>query len=86
MRVPLTLAGTVTIAHDWLLGGLMDRRVFMAVGGTALTQLAWTAVNSEPVRLAKALGGGQVDTTLIEQVEQTIPQLRQLDDRQGGGG
>ncbi len=64
----------------------MDRRVFLAVGGSALTQLAWTAVNTEPARLAAALGGGQVGTTLIEQVEQTIPRLRQLDDRQGGGG
>jgi hypothetical protein len=86
MEVPWTLAGTLAIIHDWLLGGLMDRRVFMAVGGSALTQLAWTAVNTEPARLAAALGGGQVGATLIEQVEETIPQLRQLDDQQGGGG
>ena len=86
MEVPWTLAGTLAIIHDWLLGGLMDRRVFMAVGGSALTHLAWTAVNTEPARLVAALNGGQVGTTLIEQVEQTIPQLRQLDDRQGGGG
>ncbi|MBV8541977.1 MAG: hypothetical protein JO063_02580 [Pseudonocardiales bacterium] len=64
----------------------MDRRVFMAVGGSALTQLAWTAVNTEPARLAAALNGGQVGATLIEQVEETIPQLRRLDDHQGGGG
>ncbi|MGH3868860.1 MAG: hypothetical protein ACRDQ4_22625 [Pseudonocardiaceae bacterium] len=86
MEVPWTLASTLAIIHDWLLGGLMDRRVFMAVGGPALTQLAWTAVNTEPARLAAALNGGQVDATLIEQVEETIPRLRQLDDRQGGGG
>jgi hypothetical protein len=86
MEVPWTLAGTLAIIHDWLLGGLMDRRVFMAVGGSALTQLAWTAVNTEPARLAAALNGGQVGATLIEQVEETIPRLRQLDDRQGGGG
>ncbi|MGH3721318.1 MAG: hypothetical protein ACRDRI_21200 [Pseudonocardiaceae bacterium] len=86
MEVPWTLAGTLAIAHDWLLGGLMDRRVFMAVSGPALTHLAWTAVNIEPARLVAALNGGQVDATLIEQVEETIPRLRQLDDRQGGGG
>ncbi|HWR46586.1 MAG TPA: hypothetical protein VN327_03040 [Pseudonocardiaceae bacterium] len=86
MEVPWTLAGTLAIIHDWLLGGLMDRRVFMAVGGSALTQLAWTAVNTEPARLAAALNGGQVGATLIGQVEETIPQLRQLDDQQGGGG
>lgn len=86
MEVPWTLAGTLAIIHDWLLGGLMDRRVFMAVGGPALTQLAWTAVNTEPARLAAALNGGQVGATLIEQVEETIPQLRQLDDQRGGGG
>ncbi|MGQ0779315.1 MAG: hypothetical protein ACT4NY_33690, partial [Pseudonocardiales bacterium] len=61
MGVPWTLAGTLTVAHDWLLGGLMDRRVFMAVSGSALTDLAWMAVNTEPARLAAALGGGQVD-------------------------
>ncbi|MGH3868880.1 MAG: hypothetical protein ACRDQ4_22725 [Pseudonocardiaceae bacterium] len=86
MEVPWTLAGTLAIAHDWLLGGLMDRRVFMAVGGSALTQLAWTAVNTEPARLAAALNGGRVGAILIEQVEETIPRLRQLDDQQGGGG
>ncbi|MGH3869470.1 MAG: hypothetical protein ACRDQ4_25865 [Pseudonocardiaceae bacterium] len=86
MEVPWTLAGTLAIIHDWLLGGLMDRRVFMAVGGPGLTQLAWTAVNTKPARLVAALNGGQVDVTLIEQVEETIPQLRQLDDQRGGGG
>ena len=86
MELPWTLAGTLAILHDWLLGGLMDRRVFMTVSGSALTDLAWTAVNTEPPRLAAALGGGQVDTTLIEQIEETIPGLRRLDDRQGGGG
>ncbi|MGQ0774124.1 MAG: hypothetical protein ACT4NY_06860, partial [Pseudonocardiales bacterium] len=86
MEVPWTLAGTVAVAQDWLLGGLMDRRVFLAVSGPALTDLAWTAVNTEPARLAAALNGGQVDVTLIAQVEESIPRLRQLDDRQGGGG
>ena len=86
MEVSWTLAGTLAIAHYWLLGGLMDRRLFMAVGGPALTELVWTAVSTEPARLAVALGGGQVDATLIAQVEEMIPRLRQLDDRQGGGG
>ena len=86
MEVPSTLAGTLAIAHDWLLGGLMDRRVFMAVGGPALTELVWAAVNTEPARLAAALNGGRVGATLIEQVEESIPRLRQLDDQQGGGG
>jgi hypothetical protein len=66
MEVPWTLAGTLAVAHDWLFGGLMDRRVFMAVGGSALTQLVWTAVDTEPARLAAALSGGQVDATLIK--------------------
>ncbi|MGH3901657.1 MAG: hypothetical protein ACRDTA_26075 [Pseudonocardiaceae bacterium] len=60
--------------------------MFMAVGGSALTHLAWTAVNTEPARLAAALGDGQVGATLIAQVEETIPRLRQLDDQHGGGG
>jgi hypothetical protein len=84
MEVPWTLQGTLLLAHDWLLGGLMDRRVFVAVSGSALTKLVWMAVNTEPARLAAALAGGQVCVTLIEQIEGTIPYLRQLDDRQGG--
>lgn len=40
MQAPWTLVGTLDLAYDWLLGGLMDRRVFMAVSGSALTQLA----------------------------------------------
>jgi hypothetical protein len=84
MDVPWTVQGTMAVARDWLLGGLMDRRVFVAVSGSALTELAWMAVNTEPARLAAALAGGQVDLTLIQQIEQTIPKLRQLDDRQGG--
>src|SRR3712207_6895204 len=31
MELPWTFAGTLAILHDWLLGGLMDRRVFLAV-------------------------------------------------------
>ncbi|MGH3905540.1 MAG: hypothetical protein ACRDTE_15345 [Pseudonocardiaceae bacterium] len=84
MDVPWTVQGTMAVAHDWLLGGLLDRRVFMAVSGSALTELAWMAVHTEPARLAAALAGGQVDRTLIEQIEETIPKLRQLDDRLGG--
>ncbi|HEX2299986.1 MAG TPA: hypothetical protein VHH34_15995, partial [Pseudonocardiaceae bacterium] len=84
MDVPWTLQGTMTVAQDWLLGGLLDRRVFVAVSGSALTELAWMAVHTEPARLAAALTGGQVDRTLIEQIEEMIPRLRQLDDRQGG--
>jgi hypothetical protein len=86
MALPWTLAGTLALLQDWLMGGLMDRRVFVAVSGSALIDLVWTAVNTEPPRLAAALGGGQVDPTLIDQIEQTIPGLRQLDDHQGGGG
>lgn len=84
MDVPWTVQGTMAVAHDWLLGGLLDRRVFVAVGGSALTELAWMAVHTEPARLAAALARGQVDLTLIEQIEETIPKLRRLDDRQGG--
>ncbi|MGQ0778206.1 MAG: hypothetical protein ACT4NY_27990, partial [Pseudonocardiales bacterium] len=73
LGVPWTLAGTLVVAQDWLLGGLMDRRVFLAVSGSALTDLAWMAVNTEPDRLAAALGGAQVDATLIAQVEDSIP-------------
>jgi hypothetical protein len=54
------------------------------VTGSALTSMAWTAVNTEPARLAAALNGDRISSVLVEQVEDTIPRLRQLDDREGG--
>jgi hypothetical protein len=60
MEVPWTLAGTVMVAHDWLLGGLMDRRAFLAVTGAALTSMAWTPVKNETARLAAALNGDPI--------------------------
>ncbi|WP_066890179.1 carph-isopro domain-containing protein [Carbonactinospora thermoautotrophica] len=47
MDAPWTLAGTVRIVEDWLLGGLMDRREFLAISGSALTTAGWDYLGLE---------------------------------------
>ncbi|KWW98113.1 hypothetical protein TH66_22865 [Carbonactinospora thermoautotrophica] len=84
MDAPWTLAGTVRIVEDWLLGGLMDRREFLAISGSALTTAGWDYLGLEPTRLAAALGGDTVGDTLTRQIETMIPSLRDADHRRGG--
>src|SRR6185437_10059730 len=36
MNYPWSVAGTCAVAKDWLLGGLVDRRHFLAVSGSTL--------------------------------------------------
>jgi hypothetical protein len=44
--------GALHMIHAWLLGGLMDRRVFMVVGGSALTP----AVSAQFIRVSTTCG------------------------------
>ncbi|HEX3811768.1 MAG TPA: hypothetical protein VHX59_02910 [Mycobacteriales bacterium] len=75
---------TMNVLAQWLHAGLVDRRRFLAVSGTALTTFAasWRA---EPARLAAAVAGGQVDQALLTQIETSVPLLQRLDDANGGG-
>lgn len=86
MDAPWTTEQTTRLAEDWLLGGLMDRRTFLTVSGSALTGLAWEYLGIETGRLAAAMGGDRVDDLLVDQIEESIPGLQRLDDAFGGGG
>ena len=86
MSTPWMIEETERLAEEWLLGGLMDRRTFLAVSGPALTSLGWKYLGLETSRLAAAVSGDRVGDLLVEQVEESIPGLQRLDDAFGGGG
>jgi hypothetical protein len=86
MSTAWTTEETARLAEDWMLGGLTDRRTFLAVSGPALTGLAWRYLGLEPGRLAAAADGDRVGDPLVEQIEESIPRLQLLDDAFGGGG
>ncbi|MCE7009309.1 hypothetical protein LWC34_41820 [Kibdelosporangium philippinense] len=85
MGLPWTKAGTLGVIDDWVMSGLLDRRYFLAVSGTALAAATSLAVFSEAGSLTSALDGGGVGHPLIQQIEQSIPLLQRLDDANGGG-
>jgi len=84
MDVPWSRESALQILEDWLLSGLMDRRIFLAVSGTALMGLAWEYLDLEPERLPAAIEGDGAGATLVTQLEATIPALWALDDTHGG--
>jgi hypothetical protein len=85
MDAAWTVEATTQLIEEWLLGGLMDRRTFLAVSGPALTGLAWQYLGIETERLAAATAGDRVDDPLVDQIEESIPKLQRLDDAFGGG-
>lgn len=84
MDHPWSVTGTRVVAQDWLVGGLVDRRHFLAVSGATLAG-AVSAYLAGEVSAAAAVppgqGGGDL---LVEQIEASIPLLQQLDDAKGG--
>jgi hypothetical protein len=80
-----TLDGTMRVAEDWLLAGLLDRRVFLAVSGAALTQAVRAHLAREVATPAevRAMAEAPADP-LVSQIEQSVPLLARLDDAQGG--
>jgi hypothetical protein len=84
MNHPWSVAGTRAVAQDWLAGGLMDRRRFLAVSGKSLAG-AVSAYLAAELPSAAAMppvpGGGD---PLVQQIEQGVPLLQQLDDAKGG--
>jgi hypothetical protein len=84
MNHPWSVEGTRKIARDWIIGGLVERRHFMAVTGAALTGAVSAYLAAElPAAPAAPSASGGTDL-LIEQIEASIPLLQQLDDAKGG--
>jgi hypothetical protein len=85
MQGPWTSAGFAQIAQDWLLGGLVDRRVFLSVSGTALASAVSAYLGAQPLADVGALPPVSVDDPLVDQIEASVPRLQLMDDERGGG-
>ncbi|GLI03656.1 carph-isopro domain-containing protein [Phytohabitans aurantiacus] len=83
MDGPWTLATTMKIAEDWLLGGLVDRRRFLSVSGAALAQMVSTYLAAQSPASA-AVPAATTDDPLVDQIEASVPRLQMLDDERGG--
>jgi hypothetical protein len=84
MELPWSRSGAMGIIEDWVVSGLLDRRRFLAVSGTALTSVASGYLSAESDVLTPAVDRGGLGDPLLEQIEQSIPLLQLLDDASGG--
>lgn len=81
---PWTRAGSISVIDDWVVSGLLDRRVFLALPASAI--LAALGANSRIAAPASLPAARQPSGhPLLDQIEQTIPLLQRLDDASGGG-
>jgi len=84
MNYPWSVAGTCAVAKDWLLGGLVDRRHFLAVSGSTLAAAVSAYLADEPPATAASSRTPGDGDLLIGQIEASIPRLQLLDDAKGG--
>ncbi|WP_230415997.1 hypothetical protein [Micromonospora tarapacensis] len=84
MDGPWTLASTMLVAEDWLLGGLVDRRMFLSVSGAALTQAVNIYLGVHLPADGTLLPTATPDDPLVDQIEASVPRLQLLDDERGG--
>ncbi|MCT9080456.1 carph-isopro domain-containing protein [Streptomyces fulvoviolaceus] len=86
MEHPWTFRGLARILEDWVLGGLVDRRRFLAISGSGLLAVVSEYLNGTAGRgpfSARLVDDTSTDP-LVAQVEQNLPLLQQLDDEHGG--
>jgi hypothetical protein len=84
MDRPWTLASTMLVAEDWLLGGLVDRRMFLSVSGATLARAVSAYLAAEVPTDSSVAPAVLPDDPLVEQIEATVPRLQLLDDERGG--
>jgi len=93
LQLPWTAAGTVELLDDWLrhAGGSigMDRRIFMAVSGAALTAPAWAYVDHLGIRGSSAALADEgrsitVSSAMVDAVAAATDSIRNLGDGEGG--
>ncbi|MEU9473450.1 carph-isopro domain-containing protein [Streptomyces avermitilis] len=83
---PWTVKGLDHIVEDWVLGGLVDRRRFLAISGAGLLAAISQYLDGRAGRGAftpRITNGGSSDP-LVVQVEHNLPLLQLLDDANGG--
>jgi hypothetical protein len=84
MEGPWTYATTTRIAEDWLLGGLVDRRMFLSVSGSALARAVSVYLTATLPASRYSTPPVSADDPLVDQIEASVPQLQAADDENGG--
>ncbi|UED83186.1 carph-isopro domain-containing protein [Streptomyces profundus] len=83
---PWTLQGMEAIVEDWVMGGIVDRRRYLAISGVGLLAIVAQYLDGtagrgqHAARLTPPLGADP----LVDHVEQHLPMLQLLDDEHGG--
>lgn len=81
---PWSFADTMQVAEDWLLGGLVDRRLFLSVSGAALAGAVRVYLSAQAGPASIGVPTASADDPLVDQIEASIPALQALDDEHGG--
>ncbi|MFE2426969.1 carph-isopro domain-containing protein [Streptomyces sp. NPDC059373] len=83
---PWTVQGLGHIVEDWVLGGLVDRRRFLAISGAGLTAVVSQYLDGTAGRgtYAPRMSAPLGADPLVDQVEHNLPLLQLLDDEHGG--
>nr|WP_307865513.1 transcriptional regulator [Streptomyces montanisoli] len=83
---PWTVQGMEAIVEDWVMGGLVDRRRFLAISGAGLLAIVAQYLDGTAGRgqYAPRMTSPMGTDPLIDQVEQHLPMLQLLDDEHGG--
>ncbi|MGW4792723.1 carph-isopro domain-containing protein [Nonomuraea sp. NPDC004297] len=86
LDMPWTAQGLWKIVEDWVVGGLIDRRRFLAISGSGLSTVVAHYLDGTAGRgayLARSTPDAG-EASLIEQIETQLPQFQALDDEHGG--
>lgn len=83
---PWTVQGMEAIVEDWVMGGLVDRRRFLAISGAGLLAIVAQYLDGTAGRgqYAPRIAPSNGADPLVDQVEQHLPMLQLLDDEHGG--
>ncbi|MCI2422899.1 hypothetical protein MOQ72_36290 [Saccharopolyspora sp. K220] len=82
---PWTPQDLTRIAKGWVLGGLVDRRRFLALSGAGLVSLVSQYLEvAGHGAFAPRLAAVSSDDPLVDQIDCQVPLLQRLDDAQGG--
>ncbi|MGQ4484438.1 transcriptional regulator [Streptomyces sp. SAS_281] len=83
---PWTVQGMEAIVEDWVMGGLVDRRRFLAISGAGLLAIVAQYLDGTAGRgqYAPRIMPSAGADPLVHQVEQHLPLLSALDDEHGG--
>jgi hypothetical protein len=85
LELPWSADGAVLAASEVIEVDAMDRRVFLQLTGTALTQPAFDWLITPKASAASRTTGRRVHDSHVDSVQHMTGQLRRMDDQFGGG-